>query len=195
MTYRSTLRYPLALAAMMMAVPAFAQAPAAPPPAPPAAAPGAPARPNPAMRMFEALDTNRDGRVTFEETWAGVQARFSQADANHDGYLTPEEFRAMRPARPPRPPRGEPRAEGERRPMPEHFQRMVEARFRAADANRDGRVTLEELRPGAEARFRAMDANSDGAITPDELPRHPPRGHHHHRRGGPDAPPPPAPAQ
>ncbi|WP_160121806.1 EF-hand domain-containing protein [Rhodovarius lipocyclicus] len=177
MTYRSSLRYPLALAAMLLAVPAFAQAPAAPPAGAPGA-PGAPAeRGRMAERMFQALDTNRDGRVTFEEIWAQTQARFSAADANHDGYLTPEEFRAMRP----RPPR----REGAERPVPEHMQRFIDARFRAADANRDGRVTLEELRPGAEARFRAMDANGDGAITPDELPRHPPRGPHHHRHGGP----------
>jgi hypothetical protein len=39
------------------------------------------------------------------------------------------------------------------------------------DANRDGQVTLEELRPMAEMRFRMGDANGDGAITREELPR------------------------
>ena len=50
---------------------------------------------------------------------------------------------------------------------------------RALDANRDGRVTLEELRPMLEARFRAMDVNADNAVTQDELPRFGRRGHRH----------------
>jgi bifunctional enzyme CysN/CysC len=33
---------------------------------------------------------------------------------------------------------------------------MADARFRALDANRDGKVTLEEMRPQVEARFRAI---------------------------------------
>jgi Ca2+-binding EF-hand superfamily protein len=58
--------------------------------------------------------------------------------------------------------------------------------FRALDANRDGKVTLEEIRPAAEARFRAFDANGDGAVARDELPR-PPR-HHRHGQGQRPAP-------
>ncbi len=49
--------------------------------------------------------------------------------------------------------------------------------FRALDANSDGRLTLDEVRPAAEARFRAADANGDGAVTREELPqRHAQRG-------------------
>ena len=51
------------------------------------------------------------------------------------------------------------------------MQRFAQGRFRAADANRDGKVTLDELRPMAEGIFRMMDANGDNAVTPDEAPR------------------------
>ena len=152
---------PLALL-LAASLPALAQ-PTAPPDAPRG-------RRDPAQ-MFNELDTNRDGRVTFDEGWARLQTRFTEADANRDGYLTPEEFRAMRPGLRREAPTGE---------RAERMQRFAEARFRAADANRDGRVSLEELRPMAEARFRAMDANADSVITPDELPR---RGRGMHRPG------------
>ena len=62
--------------------------------------------------------------------------------------------------------------------------RMVGMMFRGLDANRDGVVTLEEIRPMAEARFRAFDANGDGAVTRDELPT-PPAQPQRHRPAGP----------
>ena len=147
------MKHRLAPFALLLAtsLPALAQpAPAAPPPL---------GRPNP-IQMFLDIDTNRDGRISWDEGWSMVQARFGQADANRDGGLTPDEFRNLRP--------------GTRREPPperaERFQRFAEARFRGADANRDGRVTLDELRPMAEAMFRSLDANADNAVTPDELP-------------------------
>lgn len=142
---------PLALL-LAVSVPAFAQ------PAVPDAPRG---RPDPA-RIFQELDQNRDGRVTFDEGWARVQTRFVEADANRDGFLTPDEFRNLRPG-----PRRD-AATGERA---ERRERFAQARFRGADANSDGRVALEELRPMAEAMFRMMDANADSVVTQEELPR------------------------
>lgn len=52
--------------------------------------------------------------------------------------------------------------------------------FKEADANEDGKVTLEELKavsPEASAdRFSRIDANGDGALTPEEIRAGGPRG-------------------
>ena len=113
--------------------------------------------------MFRAADANGDGRVTTEEAWSALSARFAEADANHDGGVTWEEARGYAQA--------QMRAHAPHRA--ERASARMEARgegfFRALDADRDGRVTLAELRPAAEAMFRARDANGDGALTGDEV--------------------------
>jgi EF hand domain-containing protein len=77
---------------------------------------------------------------------------------------------------------------------PRAWASIAAAIFRAVDANRDGRVTPEEVRPAVDARFRALDVNGDNGVTPDELPlRHRGRHHGHPHFGRPDAPPPPPP--
>lgn len=49
------------------------------------------------VTSFGYLDTDKDSRLTPEEAkadWA-VMKRFEQADANHDGYLSKEEFATL----------------------------------------------------------------------------------------------------
>lgn len=50
-------------------------------------------------RMFERLDTNRDGRVSLAEATNARLAAFDRADANRDGRVTREERRALRAER------------------------------------------------------------------------------------------------
>lgn len=54
-----------------------------------------------AIRWFKMLDTNKDGRLSQEETaWLtrfkpSLAEEFKAADANHDGYVTQDEIRAL----------------------------------------------------------------------------------------------------
>lgn len=160
--------------------------PAAPPAAaaPTATAPTAAtsAAPAPGGRLFALMDANHDGRVTWDEAWTFITARFNTADADHSGGLTLQEFSTLRMGHRPE---GRPEGRDGRRggPAPERMEAMRSAMFRSLDANSDGVVTLAEIQPFAQARFRALDANGDGAVTRDELPRHGRHDRHHGHRG------------
>ncbi|TCZ53389.1 EF-hand domain-containing protein [Roseicella aquatilis] len=123
--------------------------------------------------ILDRIDGNKDGKATWDETWIFVQDRFTAADADRDGRLTQQEMGAARLG---------PGLDGrERGASPEQRTRVVGMIFRGIDANRDGVVVIEEVRPLAEARFRALDANGDGAVTRDEMPA--PRQRHQGRHG------------
>jgi hypothetical protein len=49
-------------------------------------------------RMFQRLDANHDGYITPDEVDALSARRFARMDVNHDGVVTPDERRAARPA-------------------------------------------------------------------------------------------------
>ena len=170
-TFRSAL---LAAAAMAAVLPAAWAQPAASPPA--AASPGGASQQGrgPAGgALFDEMDGNKDSRVTWDEAWGFVQRRFASADADRDGGLTRQEAEALRPGR-----GGGRRQEGGAAPAapatPEQAARRArfgDVVFRSLDANRDTRVTLDEIRPSVEARFRGLDANADNAVARDELPQ------------------------
>ncbi|MBO1076811.1 CREC-EF hand family protein [Roseomonas marmotae] len=119
-------------------------------------------------QLFQQADADRDGKVTQQEAMDFLAARFADADTERDGRLTPQELEAYMNAQ-----RAAMRPDGARREPPQRARQGMAERhariFRMIDANRDGAVTLEELRPVAGAFFRAADANGDGALQPDEL--------------------------
>lgn len=161
---RTTFRFALlAGAALAMPLPALAQTTTPPPAANAPAGHGGARGPG---ALFDEIDTNKDGRATWDETWGLVQRRFAAADADRDGGLTRQEAEALRPSRG--------RANGGAQPSAEQAARGGRFRdmmFRSMDANRDGRVTLDELRPMVEARFRGFDADADNAVARNELPQ------------------------
>jgi Ca2+-binding EF-hand superfamily protein len=98
-------------------------------------------------QAFERIDSNRDGSVTRAE-WDSAQAqrkqRVAARDHNGDGRTDRSRFA--------------------HRGMGGFGGHM----FEMADANRDGRVTLQEAQTAALQHFDMVDTNRDGRITPEE---------------------------
>lgn len=94
------------------------------------------------------------------QTLAQMQARndqmFARLDANADGAITGDELAVLTGG-----PQGA-RGGGRLREM-----------IARADADRNARITLEELRSGTAQRFARMDANGDGVVTDEERPDRP----------------------
>ena len=132
---------------------------------------------------FARLDTNRDGFVTRAEADAVREQRreklverrqerrgqmFDRLDTNRDGALSRSEFEAGGGRREQR------IARREGRPGAMHAMRAMRMgplhgrMFETADANRDGRVSLQEATDAALRHFDSADLNRDGQITREE---------------------------
>jgi Ca2+-binding EF-hand superfamily protein len=160
-------------------------------------------------KLFDRLDTNHDGSITKAEAEAakgnwkvmrmhapggggGVGgkpadrgAMFDRLDTNHDSTISRDEF-ARAPTR------------EERRIVianggPGEIQGMRHMRmgmggfggrmFDLADANHDGRVTLQEATDAALRHFDTADVNRDGKLTPEERMQMHQRMHSERRPG------------
>ena len=112
-------------------------------------------------------DKDGDGRVSrAEATTAGAERSgewFDKLDLNKDGYVTSEETKQARETR-----RGE-------------MKGMMEEKFKEADVNSDGQLSLDEVQskmPRLAERFNTMDADKNGQLSKDEIRR----GSHHGKR-------------
>ena len=111
----------------------------------------------PARMRFEAMDANRDGKIT-EDEWKGSERAFDVQDWNGDGVLSGPEVRV-----------------GARRNTnweeadhnPNRYERNLSwtaSAFTALDHNRDGKLTANEWHYDVET-FRRVDENHDSAIS------------------------------
>lgn len=146
--------------------------------------------------MFARLDANHDGYVTREEAAAfrprmgamhaamarpmggsgmamtrnhamDPNAMFDRLDANHDGVISRQEFMAAHARMHARAGMaGMAMHGGATRPM--HGRGFGAHLFAIADADHDGRVSLQEAESAALRHFDRIDLNHDGKITPDE---------------------------
>jgi Ca2+-binding EF-hand superfamily protein len=101
---------------------------------------------------FDRLDLNKDGVITRDE--------FNQARST----MNERRVIVMREGGPGAP--GMPDMQGMKMRM--HGMRLGGHMFETADANRDGRVSLQEMTDSALRHFDSADANHDGQLTPDE---------------------------
>lgn len=79
------------------------------------------------------------GPITRADMEQSVRTRFAARDANHDGFLTPDEL-------------GENGA----------------AMITRGDTDHDGKLSLDEAVTGSLARFDRADTNHDGILSPEE---------------------------
>lgn len=114
-------------------------------------------------------DTDGDGRVSRAEATAAGAKRsaewFDKLDLDKDGYVTQEEAQQAR----------QKHRAGMRAKMDE--------RFKAADINNDGQLSLDEVQaklPRLAERFNEIDKDKNGLLSKEELSR---GGAHHKPQG------------
>ena len=110
---------------------------------------------------FDAVDTNKDGKVTPDEIRARMQARMAE---HHHGGGRPGAAEGKGPGS-----GGDAKSGGDRR---EQGKKRFEEQFKKADTDGDGALSKAEAEknmPRLAKDFDAIDANKDGKVTPDEI--------------------------
>lgn len=99
--------------------------------------------------MFDTLDADKDGKVTFAEMEAHRKAEFTAADTNADGALNAEELSAHQMAR-----------------MQERMVERTQMMLDNMDNDGNGSLSIDELGEGPGQRhFARIDTDNDGAIS------------------------------
>ena len=125
--------------------------------------------------IFESLDTNADGVISFVEFQRSDINALARLDTDQNNMLTLDEFLNARPSRGLRAgSRGNNANAGDdddkfnerRRRMRERITARVTQRFHAMDLDNNGIVALDEFQ---EANFERMDRDGDGVLNAEEL--------------------------
>ena len=104
-----------------------------------------------AERYFDRLDQKKQGFITAADMQRVEAKVFVRTDDNKDGVLTLSEYNFGIP--------------DDQQAVIDRFTR----RFRLADADNDGRITMDEYMAFCERVVAAADANHDGKVTKDEF--------------------------
>ena len=106
----------------------------------------------PSRNILEAYDVDRDGTVTRAELEKGLRADFAKADAKHTGCLDADEARSVNQQR---------------------WEKDQSTYSPLVDFKGDGCIDFNEFAAAPRSLFDQMDANADGKVEPNEL--RPPR--------------------
>jgi hypothetical protein len=112
--------------------------------------------------LLHHLDTDHDGFLSSAEIDAFVTTRFDRLDRDHKGYLTLEDFEARQL-------RALENATDKRRAAIEKSLPRVEAAYKILNKAGDGHLTKDEYLAASHARFAAADTDKDGKLSLDEL--------------------------
>ena len=114
--------------------------------------------------MFDTIDADKDGKLSYAELEANRKAEFDSADTNKDGVLSAEELSARALAR-----------------FQEKLAERTQAMLDNMDNDGSGSLSPDEMGEGPGIRnFARIDADNDGFVTKEEIEA----GMKHHRKRG-----------
>lgn len=132
--------------------------------------------PGPPIGVFRALDADGDGKLSASEIEA-ASAALKKLDKDGDGEVSFREVLALGgPGRGDAPRPEKRRPEGDRPKKRPDGGAFAERVFEKLDANKDGKLTGDELRGPIKERAATLDKDGDGAISLEELKAAGPRG-------------------
>jgi Ca2+-binding EF-hand superfamily protein len=116
------------------------------------------------------LDTNHDGRLSREELSKAGEL-FERLDRNHDGFLDAKELTEMPAVADTEEPKITPgsAAAHVRKGGGKFQERNIAQLLKRADADGDGKLSLEEAPPFLKKQFAKIDTNGDGFLDKAEL--------------------------
>lgn len=114
--------------------------------------------------MFDTIDADKDGKLSYAELEAHRKAEFDAADTNKDGVLSADELSARALAR-----------------FQEKLAERTQAMLDNMDNDGNGSLSEAEMGEGPGMRnFARIDADNDGFVTRDEIQA----GMKHHKKRG-----------
>ena len=114
--------------------------------------------------MFDSIDTDKDGKLSYAELEASRKAEFDAADTNKDGALSADELSARALAR-----------------FQEKLADRTQAMLDNMDNDGNGSLSEDEMGEGPGMRnFARIDGDNDGFVTKEEIQA----GMKHHKKRG-----------